>query len=37
MGAKPGEFVLLNESGTVTMRGLLTEDFELLSKTLREK
>ena len=37
MGAKPGEFVLLNESGTVTIRGLLAADFELLSKTLREK
>jgi hypothetical protein len=37
MGAKPGEFVLLNESGTVIMRGLLAEDFEILSKTLRDK
>lgn len=37
MGAKPGEFVLLNESGTVTLRGLLAEDFETLSKTLRKK
>jgi hypothetical protein len=37
LGAKPGEFVLLDESGTVTMRGLMAEDFEVLSKTLREK
>jgi hypothetical protein len=37
LGAKPGEFVLLNESGTATMRGTLAEDFEVLSKTLREK
>jgi len=37
MGAKPGQFVLLNASGTVTLRGSLAEDFELLSKTLREK
>jgi hypothetical protein len=37
MDAKPGEFVLLSESGTVTMRGLLAEDFETLSKKLRER
>jgi hypothetical protein len=37
MGAKPGEFVLLDPAGTVTLHGLLVEDFELLSKTLREK
>ena len=37
MGAKPGEFVLLNEVGSVTLRGLLAEDFETLSKALREK
>jgi hypothetical protein len=37
MDAQPGEFVLLNGSGTVTMRGLLEKDFETLSKKLREK
>ena len=37
MDAKPGEFVLLDESGAVTLHGLLVEDFETLSKTLREK
>jgi Putative zinc-finger len=37
MGAKLGEFVLLDESGTVTLHGLLNEDFETLSKTLRAK
>jgi hypothetical protein len=37
MDAQPGEFVLLNGSGTVTMRGLLEKDFETVSKKLREK
>jgi hypothetical protein len=37
MDAKPGEFILLNEAGAVTLRGSLAEDFETLSKALREK
>ena len=37
LDAKPGEFVLLNESGTVRLRGSLVGDFETLSKTLEQK
>jgi hypothetical protein len=35
LDAKPGDFVVVDESGTVTLRGSLTADFENLSKTLR--
>jgi hypothetical protein len=37
LDAKPGDFVLLNGTGTVRLRGSITGDFESLSKTLREK
>jgi hypothetical protein len=37
LGVNPGEFVLLNESGAVELRGSLVRDFEPLSKALRVK
>jgi len=37
LGLKPGEFVLLDEAGSVKLRGSLVKDFESLSKLLREK
>ena len=37
LDAKPGEFVLLNEAGTVRLRGSIVGDFETLSKTLHGK
>jgi hypothetical protein len=36
-GAKPGEFVLLDESGTAELRGSLVKDFDNLAKALRTK
>jgi hypothetical protein len=36
-GAKPGEFVLLDENGTVESRGSLVKDIDSLTKTLRGK
>jgi hypothetical protein len=36
-GAKPGEFVLLDENGTVESRGSLVKDIDALTKTLRGK
>jgi hypothetical protein len=36
-GAKAGEFVLLDENGSVESRGSLVKDFDSLTKTLRSK
>ena len=36
-GAQPGDFVLLNESGGVELRGSLVGDFESLRKSLQQK
>jgi hypothetical protein len=37
LGAKPGEFVLLDEAGSVKLRGSLVKDFEDLRKLLQGK
>ena len=36
-GAQPGDFVLLDESGSIELRGSLVKDFENLRKTLQGK
>jgi hypothetical protein len=36
-GALPGDFVLLDETGALRLRGSLVKDFERLQKTLQEK
>jgi len=36
-GAKPGEFVLVDENGAVELRGSLVKDFDSLTKILRGK
>jgi len=36
-GARPGEFVLLDENGAVELRGSLMKDIDVLTKTLRGK
>jgi hypothetical protein len=36
-GAKPGEFVLLDENGAAELRGSLVKDFDNLTKALRAK
>jgi hypothetical protein len=36
-GASPGDFVLLDEAGSIQLRGSLVKDFERLQKTLQEK
>jgi hypothetical protein len=35
-GIQPGEFVLLNESGSIELRGSLVKDFEEISRQLRQ-
>jgi hypothetical protein len=37
LGAQPGEFVLLDEAGTIQLRGSLVKDFETLRRSLQEK
>jgi hypothetical protein len=37
LGALPGDFVLVDESGTVQLRGSLAKDFDKLKKALQEK
>lgn len=37
LDAGPGEFVLVNEAGTVRLRGSIAGDFDALTKTLQEK
>ena len=36
-GARPGEFVLLDENGSIELRGSLVKDLDSLQKTLRSK
>ena len=36
-GARPGDFVLLDETGSILLRGSLTKDLDGLQKTLQEK
>ena len=37
LGAKPGEFVLLDENGSIELRGSLSKDFDSLTKVLNGK
>jgi hypothetical protein len=37
LDAKPGEFVLIDESGTIRQRGSLTKNFDYLSQVLRKQ
>jgi len=36
-GAEPGEFVMLDETGAVQLRGSLVNDIDALRKALQEK